>query len=63
MIDIGKDNLGARGDDIYDLLMQTHAGLSTEDSARLNARLVLLLTNAVGDYETLKAIIARAKKP
>lgn len=63
MIDIGKDNLGARGDDIYDLLMQAHTGLSAEDSARLSARLVLLLANAVGDYETLKAIIARAMKP
>jgi hypothetical protein len=63
MFDIGKDRLGQHGDDIYDLLMAAHAGLSFEDSAKLNARLVLLLINAVGDEKTLRAIIARANTP
>ena len=63
MTDIGKDNLGTHGDDIYDLLIKVHADLSPGDSARLNARLVLLLINAVGDHDILKAIIERAKQP
>jgi Protein of unknown function (DUF2783) len=63
MLDIGKDKLGQHGDDIYDLLMAAHAGLSLADSAKLNARLVLLLINAVGDEATLRTIIARAKTP
>ena len=63
MVDIGKDQLGQHGDDIYDLLMAAHATLSPEDSAKLNARLVLLLINAVGDEATLRAIIARAQTP
>jgi Protein of unknown function (DUF2783) len=62
MADIGQDRLGQHGDNIYDLLMAAHVGLSPEDSARLNARLVLLLINAVGDEKTLCAIIARAQK-
>ncbi len=63
MVDIGQDRLGQHGDDIYDLLMAAHAALSSEDSAKLNARLVLLLINAVGDEKTLRTIIARAKTP
>ena len=60
MVDIGTDRLGSRGDDFYELLLAAHAQLSDQESARLNARLVLLLANAVGDFETLEAIIARA---
>jgi Protein of unknown function (DUF2783) len=63
MTDIGQDRLGQHGDDIYDLLMAAHVGLSPEESAKLNTRLVLLLINAVGNADTLRAIIARAQKP
>jgi hypothetical protein len=59
---IGKDRLGVAGDDVYAALMAAHEGLSFEDSARLNARLVLLLANAVGDRETVEAIVAAARK-
>ena len=62
MTDIGKDNLGPHGDDIYELLIKSHDGLSIDDSVRLNARLVLLLINAVGNPAILKAIIERAQK-
>lgn len=58
---IGRDRLGATGDDFYAALMAAHEGLSFEESARLNARLVLLLANRVGDLETLKAAIEAAK--
>ncbi|GAB5508119.1 MAG: hypothetical protein Rhirs2KO_32820 [Rhizobiaceae bacterium] len=60
--DIGRDRLGAAGDDFYAALMAAHEGLSFEESARLNARLVLLLANQVGDLETLKKALVAAKK-
>jgi hypothetical protein len=41
--------LGALGDEVYSALIAAHAGLSDEASQRLNARLVLLLANQVGD--------------
>ena len=60
--DVGRDRLGAAGDDFYAALLAAHEGLSFEESARLNARLVLLLANQVGDLETLKKALAAAKK-
>ena len=59
---VGRDRLGAAGDDFYAALMAAHEGLSLEDSAKLNARLVLLLANQVGDPETLKKVLAAARK-
>jgi hypothetical protein len=58
---LGEDRLGARGDDFYATLIAAHDGLSFEESARLNARLVLLLANAIGDAEVLAEAIKRAK--
>jgi len=60
--DIGRDRLGAAGDDFYAALMAAHEGLSFEESVRLNARLVLLLANRVGDLETLKAALEAARR-
>jgi Protein of unknown function (DUF2783) len=48
-------------DDFYQALIEAHAGLSEQQSAALNARLILLLANQVGDLETLKEAIAAAK--
>lgn len=59
---IGRDRLGAAGDDFYAALMAAHAGLSFEESARFNARLVLLLANRVGDLAELKEMLAAAKR-
>ena len=50
-----------RPDDFYQALIEAHAGLSGEESAALNARLILLLANQVGDLETLKEAIAAAR--
>lgn len=58
--DLGTDRLGGRGDDFYALLMAAHDGLSFEDSAALNARLVLLLANQVGDIDLLEQALKRA---
>ena len=51
----------ARPDDFYQALIEAHAGLTEQESAALNARLILLLANQVGDLETLKEAIAAAK--
>jgi len=54
--DVGADRLGTAGDDVYARLVEAHDGLTEEESHALNARLVLVLMNAVGD----EAAIARA---
>jgi hypothetical protein len=50
-----------RPDDFYQALIEAHAGLSEQQSAELNARLILLLANQVGDLGTLKEAIAAAQ--
>lgn len=49
------------GDDFYQALMDAHNGLSTDDSMRLNARLVLLLANEIDDLDTLKGLLNSAR--
>jgi hypothetical protein len=58
---VGSDRLGASGDDVYAALMAAHDGLSMEESTRLNARLVLLLANEVGDLRRIKTVIEAAR--
>ena len=48
-------------DDFYQALIDAHAGLTEEQSAALNARLVLLLANQIGDLRTLRQTIAAAR--
>jgi hypothetical protein len=62
MIDLGSDRLGSSGDVFYSALLEAHEGLSMEDSARLNARLVLILANQVGDSAVLQAALAKARE-
>lgn len=61
-VDIGRDRLGAQGDEFYAALMAAHEGLSFEESARLNARLVLLLANRVGNIQVLEGALAAARR-
>lgn len=49
------------GDDFYELLIETHRGLSDEQSRLLNARLVLLLANHIGDLRVLREALAAAR--
>ncbi len=51
-----------RADDFYQALIDAHAGLSEAQSAALNARLIFLLANQVGDLDTLRAAIAAARE-
>ena len=48
-------------DGFYEQLLDAHQGLSEEQSALLNARLILLLANQVGDGKVLKACVEAAK--
>ncbi len=61
MIDIGTDRLGDHGDAFYERLVAAHQGLSEDESNRLNARLVLIMANAIADPDALAAILERAK--
>ncbi len=63
MFDISHDRLGNHGDDFYEALMAAHLGLTENESARLNARLVLIMANVIGDFEQLKQIITKASAP
>lgn len=48
-------------DGFYDDLLAAHAGLSEDESEALNARLILVLANHIGDRETLKEALKAAK--
>ena len=48
-------------DDFYEALIAAHQGLKPSDSHALNARLVLLLANHVGDQDTLLAALNAAR--
>jgi Protein of unknown function (DUF2783) len=56
------DNFGGRGDDFYESLTHAHQGLSEADSHALNARLVLILANHIGDLAVLRDALARARR-
>ena len=56
-----QDRLSPSSDDVYSALIATHEGLSEADSHALNARLVLLLANEVGDPRRLQALFAEAR--
>ena len=49
-------------DNFYERLMSLHDGLSDEQSARLNARLVLLMANHIGAGETLDQLLEKAEE-
>ena len=48
-------------DEFYEALIQTHRELSPEQSALVNARLILLLANHIGDLGVLREAMARAR--
>jgi hypothetical protein len=50
-------------DELYALLVDAHRDLDAEASAALNARLVLLLADRLGDLDAVKAAVAAAKRP
>ena len=51
------------GDAFYEALMQAHEGLDESQSQLLNARLILVLANHIGDLTVLKQAIETARLP
>jgi hypothetical protein len=51
----------AAPDDFYEALIGLHRGLDDAQSALVNAKLVLLLANHVGDADVLRAAMAAAR--
>ncbi len=52
----------ARPDDFYEALLALHRDLTPEQSAKVNAKLVLLLANHVGDIDVLRQALEAAKE-
>ena len=50
------------GDDFYEALIETHHDLSDVESALLNARLVLILSNHIGDISVLREAMKIARE-
>lgn len=51
-----------RADDFYAQLIATHDGLSDDESAALNARIILILANHIGDHQVLLSALDKAKE-
>ncbi len=54
-----EPNISA-ADDFYALLLEVHEGLDKAESDALNARLILILANHVGDMEVLRQALEAA---
>lgn len=50
------------GDDFYETLLNAHDGLSKSQSDALNARLILILANHIGDIDILREALSAAKQ-
>ena len=48
-------------DGFYDELLAAQQGLSPEESEALNARLILVMANHIGDRDTLREALKAAK--
>jgi hypothetical protein len=57
-----QDNFEGQGDDFYEALIRAHEGLSDTQSDALNARLVLILANHIGDLTVLREALAHARR-
>lgn len=51
----------AEPDDFYAALIEMHRDLRPEQSEMVNARLILLLANHIGDLDVLKEALAKAR--
>jgi len=62
MATLNTDPNVAVPDEFYERLIATHRGLSEEDSALVNAKLILLLANHIGDADVLAQAMAAARE-
>lgn len=52
----------ARPDEVYQWLVDLHRGLSEDASSVVNAKLILLLINHIGDEQVVREAIAAARE-
>ena len=52
----------SKPDDAFRAIVEAHRGLNDEQSADLDAALVLILANHIGDIEVLREAITLAKR-
>lgn len=57
---VTRQNLSAP-DDFYEAVLQMHRGLTDAQSALVNAKLILLLANHIGDAAVLGEAMAAAR--
>lgn len=50
------------GDDFYEALLHTHRDLTDEQSELVNAKLILLLANHIGDISVLREAMQLARE-
>lgn len=48
-------------DDLYEALIKAHDGLTPEQSEALNARLILILMNHIGDAAVIRQALEAAR--
>ncbi len=54
-------NMGAESDALFNSLLAAHEGLSPSQSEQVNAALILLLVNHIGDAVVVRDAINRAR--
>ena len=52
----------ATPDDLYEAIVDAHHGLTLAQSQDLNARLILLLANHIGDVDVVKEALSHARE-
>lgn len=52
----------ASPDDFYARLIELHEGLSSEESHKINAKVILMLANHVGDTDVLYEVLDYVSK-
>lgn len=62
MATLSTENRFASPDDFYQALIDTHRDLTAEQSTAVNAKLILLLANHIGDMEVLTEALRLARK-
>jgi hypothetical protein len=62
MADLDLDSRFPDPDEAYNAIIDAHRGLDEAASAALNARLILLLANHIGDHDVLRQALALAHK-
>ena len=52
----------AHPDDVYQLLIDLHAGFDDAESALVNAKLVMIMANHIGDEAVIREAVSLARK-